>query len=185
MLEPKNIKEDLLKRCRLSGAEHTFGVRTTALLQNCMQILIQGTLGSTSSSKRSSFGGSVHKRSDRSASSSIVDDDTTFDGGSLYCQQIGIPTSSIRISPRNLQLKMPLLGTLTWYQFFISIHTYWTTPADEIIIKIIIIIIIMIIIIIIISISGPLPPPPPSTTTTTTTTTTTITNNTATTTTRG
>ena len=62
-----------------------------------MQKLIQGSLCSTSSSKRSSFGGPVHKRSNRSASSSIVDDDTTFDGGSLYCQQIGIPTSSIPI----------------------------------------------------------------------------------------
>ena len=67
-----------------------------------MQKLIQGSLGSTSS-KRSSVGGSVHQQrrkrkssSNSSSSSSIVDDDTTFDG-SLYCQQIGVPTSRIPI----------------------------------------------------------------------------------------
>jgi hypothetical protein len=65
-----------------------------------MQKLIQGSLGSTSSRRSSSFG-SVH-HSNRSSSSSIssssfaIDDDTTF-GGSLYCQQIGVPTSSIPI----------------------------------------------------------------------------------------
>ena len=103
MLDPKNIKEDL-KRCRLSGADIRLAYeRQSCCSKNCMQKLIQGSLGSSTSSKRSSVGGSVHQRrkgkssSNSSSASSIVDDDTTFDDGSLYCQQIGVPTSRIPI----------------------------------------------------------------------------------------
>ncbi len=101
-MDPKNIKEDL-KRCRLSGADIRLAYeRQSCCSKNCMQKLIQGSLGSTSS-KRSSVGVSVHQRrkgksssSNSSSASSIVDDDTTFDG-SLYCQKIGVPTSRIPI----------------------------------------------------------------------------------------
>jgi len=85
----------------LSGADIRLAYeRQSCCSKNCMQKLIQGSLGSTSS-KRSSVGGSVHQRrkgksSSNSSASSIVDDDTTFDG-SLYCQQIGVPTSRIPI----------------------------------------------------------------------------------------
>jgi len=104
MLDPKNIAEDL-KRCRLSGADIrlAYQSRSCCTKYNCMQKLIQGSPGSSKkSSKRSSVGGSVHQSSNgsfssnSSSASSIVDDDTTFDG-SLYCQQIGVPTSSIPI----------------------------------------------------------------------------------------
>jgi len=101
MLEPKNVVKEDLKRCRSSGAEIRLAYeRQSCCGKNCMQKLIQGSLGCTSS-KRSSFSGSVH-HSNRSSNSSIgsssfaTDDDTTF-GGSLYCQQIGMPTSSIPI----------------------------------------------------------------------------------------
>ena len=60
MLDPKNIKEDL-KRCRLSGADIRLACeRQSCCSKNCMQKLIQGSLGSsTTSSKISSVGGSV------------------------------------------------------------------------------------------------------------------------------
>ena len=62
MLDPKNIKEEDLKRCRLSGADIRLAYeRQSCCSKNCMQKLIQGSLGSTSS-KRSSVGGSVHHR---------------------------------------------------------------------------------------------------------------------------
>ena len=76
--------------------------RQSCCSKNCMQKLIQGSFGSTPS-KRSSSGSSVHQqRSNRSSSNSSssafsIDDDVTTIDSSLYCQQIGMPMSSIPI----------------------------------------------------------------------------------------
>ena len=95
MLQPKNIKADM-KRCRttmMSGAEIRLAyAQQSCCSKDCMQKLIQGSHASKSS-RRSVRG------SNSSSNSSVlsVDTDTTFDGldSSLFCQQIGMPTSSI------------------------------------------------------------------------------------------
>ena len=97
MLEPKNVTEDL-KRCRMSGADIRLAYeRQSCCSKNCMQKLIQGSLGSTSSKRSSQRSNRSSSSSNSSSAFSIDDDDTTFDG-SLYCQQkIGMPMSSIPI----------------------------------------------------------------------------------------
>ena len=79
--------------------------RQSCCSKNCMQKLIQGSFGSTPSTQRSSSSGgsSVHQqRSNRSSSNSSssafsIDDDVTTIDSSVYCQQIGMPMSSIPI----------------------------------------------------------------------------------------
>ena len=84
-----------MKRCRttmMSGAEIRLAyAQQSCCSKDCMQKLIQGSHASKSSRR------SVRGSNNSNSSVLSVDTDTTFDGldSSLFCQQIGMPTSSI------------------------------------------------------------------------------------------
>ena len=100
MLQPISRKEDM-KRCRttlMSGAEIRLAYGTQSCCsKNCMQKLIQGSHAPRENRSRDS-----NRRSNSSSGSisviSSVDEDSTFvdrEDSSLFCQQIGMPTTSI------------------------------------------------------------------------------------------
>jgi hypothetical protein len=108
MLQPISKKEDM-KRCRttlLSGAEIRLAYGTQSCCsKNCIQKLIQSSLAPRENRRTSSviIDSSNNRRRSTSSSSSIsvlssLDEETkTFDveDSSLFCQQIGVPTTSI------------------------------------------------------------------------------------------
>ncbi len=128
MLQPKKIKADM-KRCRttmMSGAEIRLAyAQRSCCSKDCMQKLIQGSHASKSSRR------SVRGSNSSNSSVLSVDTDTTFDGldSSLFCQQIGMPTSSIPYLEFDKfieEVRRPLFaltaGTLSTEPARISVH---------------------------------------------------------------
>lgn len=106
MLQPISKKEDM-KRCRttlMSGAEIRLAYGTQSCCsKNCMQKLIQGSLAPRENRRTSSVIDSSNRQRGTSSSSgsisvlSSLDEETSFDveDSSLFCQQIGVPRTSI------------------------------------------------------------------------------------------
>ena len=85
-----------MKRCRttmMSCAEKRLVyAQQSCCSKDCMQKLIQGSHATSKSSR-----GSVRGSNSSNSSVLSVDTEPTFDGldSSLFCQQVGMPTSSI------------------------------------------------------------------------------------------